>query len=185
MRFSRSVLLVAGVAAAVAVAPAFAQEHEAGHWWLAVGAWRYEPPPAPAARPPEERPAMDAIADFVVRATDPANYGGAGTAGVAERTAGRYVFDIWFRGRREHALVLVLPASSGEAPGAWLLTRRYPQGQPVAIEALMRMVDRALDQSRRDLAQPEVGVTWRALPPAPPPGAVAARAGGDPAAIRR
>ena len=170
MKFSHSVLLAASVAAPIWFAPAFATEREAADSWPAdAGAWRYQTPPASGAQPSEELPTPDAIVDFVLRATDPAQYRGAGTAGVAERAGGRYVFDVWFRGRPEHSLVLLLPQSADEVPSAWLLTRRVRTR--ISVADLMRMVDRALDWSRRDAAQPETGVTWRPVPPATPRGA--------------
>lgn len=167
MKLTRSALLATTLLAASAFAPALAAEHASDSWPVEAGAWRYVPPPALAARPPEDLPAVEAVVDFVVRATDPAGYRGPGTAGVAERGSGRYVFDVWLRGTHQHSLVLVLPARPDEAPAAWLVTRRVEQR--IGIAELMRMVDRTLDLSRRDSAPPETGVTWRPLPPVPLP----------------
>ena len=167
MKFTRSALLATTLAAAGAFGPALATEHAADAWPVEAGAWRYAPPPAALARPPEDLPAVEAVVDFVVRATDPASYRGPGTAGVAERGSGRYVFDVWLRGTHQHSLVLVLPARPDEAPAAWLVTRRVEQR--IGIAELMKMVDRTLDRSRRDSAPPETGITWRPLPPVPLP----------------
>jgi hypothetical protein len=167
MKFTLSALLATTLVATGAFAPARATEQASDAWPTEAGAWRYAPPPAAAARPPEDLPAVEAVVDFLVRATDPASYRGPGTAGVAERGGGRYVFDVWLRGTHQHSLVLVLPARPDEVPAAWLVTRRVEQR--IGIAELMRMVDRTLDLSRRDSAPPGTGITWRPLPPVPLP----------------
>jgi hypothetical protein len=186
MTSSRSALVAALLAAALGLAPTFAAERAgpATHPGVVstgdalvddADSWRFRKPPPYDGQPAQEVD-PDTILAFVEQATraavfrDAVGAVGGAAASDAERRSGRYVFEVWYRGVRQHSVALVLSAGAGEAPGAWLWTRDIGHAKPIGVADLLRMVSRALWYSLDESARSEVGVAWSPLPPGSPLG---------------